>query len=107
MAEIRQVLQRAAEEGRGDGVSGVTGASRPGTEDELHLVGMIDPHEPQCLQELRRELRVRRKASETERAYAGWVGRFMKHCGSEDLRQFGEREIKSFLTQLAEEEQAA
>ena len=46
---------------------------------------------------------MRRKALETERAYAGWVSRFMRHCGSEDLRQFGDREIKSFLTQLAVE----
>ncbi|MCU0879929.1 MAG: integron integrase [Pirellulaceae bacterium] len=64
---------------------------------------MIDPDEPQCLQELRRELQVQRKASETERAYVGWVSRFVRHCGSEDLRQFGEPEIKSFLTKLVVE----
>ena len=79
------------------------GHSRPGTEDERHLVGTIDPQEAQCLQELRRETRLRRRALETERAYANWVSRFMRHCGSEDLRQFGDREIKSFLTQLAVE----
>ena len=78
-------------------------SSRPGVDDERHLVGAIDPHEPQCLQEMRRELRVRRKALETERAYVGWVSRFMRHCGSEDLRQFGDGEIKSFLTHLAVE----
>ena len=37
------------------------------------------------------------------RWFVGWVSRFMRHCGSEDLRQFGEQEIKSFLTQLAVE----
>lgn len=103
LGEIRQVLQRLAEEQRDDATSRAAGASRPGVDDERHLVGMIDPHEPQCLQEMRRELRVRRKALETERAYAGWVSRFIRHCGSEDLRQFGDREIKSFLTQLAVE----
>ncbi len=97
----RPLLQRAAE--RGDTATGAAGDSRPGVEDELHLVGIIDPHEPPCLQEMRRELRVRRKAPQTERAYAGWVGRFIKHCGSDDLRQFGEREIKSFLTRVTVE----
>jgi integron integrase len=103
LGEARQVLQRLAADERNAAVVGATGASRPGTEDELQLVGKIDPHEPQCLQQLRREMRVRRKALETERAYAGWVGRFIRHCGSEDLCQFGEREIKTFLTQLAVE----
>ena len=101
LGEIRQVLQRRAAEEHEE--TGAAGASRPGVDDERHLVGVLDPHEPQCLQELRRELRVRRKALETERAYAGWVSRFMRHCGSEDLRQFGDREIKAFLTQLAVE----
>ena len=74
-----------------------------GVADESHLVGLIDPNEPKCLQEMRREMRLLRKALETERAYAGWISRFMRHCGGEDLRQFGEPEIKSFLTQLAVE----
>jgi hypothetical protein len=92
LGEARQVLQRLAADERNAAVVGATGASRPGTEDELQLVGKIDPHEPQCLQQLRREMRVRRKALETERAYASWVGRFIRHCGSEDLRQFGGQE---------------
>jgi len=55
------------------------------------------------IQRMRKELRVRHKALETERAYVGWVERFMRHCGSEDLDQFGEPEIKAFLTYLAVE----
>ena len=103
LGETRQVPQRLAAQEQGDAAASAAGASRPGTEDERHLVGTIDPQEPQCLQELRREMRLRRRALETERAYANWVSRFMRHCGSEDLRQFGEREIKAFLTQLAVE----
>jgi hypothetical protein len=87
LGEIHQVLQRPAAQERDAAAAGAAGASRPGVEDEHHLVGMIDPHGPPCLQEMRRELRVRRKALETERAYAGWVSRFMRHCGGEDLRQ--------------------
>ncbi len=103
LGEIRQALQRLAEQERDDAATGAARASGPGVADESHLVGLIDPNQPKCLQEMRREMRLRRKALETERAYAGWVSRFMQHCGGEDLRQFGEREIKSFLTQLAVE----
>jgi hypothetical protein len=37
----------------------------------------------------------------TERAYVGWLIRFIQHCGSPDLERFGEPEIKDFLTTLA------
>jgi integron integrase len=46
---------------------------------------------------------VRQKALETERAYVGWVQRFIRHCGADDVTQFGEAEIKTFLTDLAVE----
>jgi hypothetical protein len=94
LAGMRQVLQRRAEQDRADGLGAAVGTLRPGLRDERHLAGVIDPNEPAAVQQLRRELRLRRKALETERAYAGWVERFMKHGGSEDLRQFGEREIR-------------
>jgi hypothetical protein len=103
IGEIRRALQRLAARERDEATTGAAGAFEPGVEDERHLIGIIDSDEPNCVQELWRELRVRRKALETERAYVGWVSRFMQHCGSEDLRQFGEPEIRSFLTQLAVE----
>ena len=71
--------------------------------DERQLIGRIDPTEPAHLQQMRRELRLRHKALETERAYVRWVRRFMKYCRSKDLEQFGEPQIKSFLTHLAVE----
>jgi len=71
--------------------------------DEQQIVGIIDPSEPALVQQMRRELRLRHKALETERAYIGWIMRFIRHCGSEDLQAFGEAEIKSFLTELAVE----
>ena len=46
---------------------------------------------------------MRRRALKTERAYVGWVRRFIGHCKSEELDCFGEPEIKSFLTRLAVE----
>jgi len=48
-------------------------------------------------------VRVRHKALETERAYVGWVERFIQHCKSPDLASFGEEEIKAFLNDLAVE----
>ncbi|MEQ9406873.1 MAG: integron integrase, partial [Fuerstiella sp.] len=78
-----------------------TGA--PGIDDERKLVGHIDPHEPPLIQALRRELRLQRKALETERSYVSWVERFMTFCQSSDLESLGENEIKAFLTSLAVE----
>ena len=40
-------------------------------------------------------------ALSTETAYIGWVERFMKHVGSEELEKFGAPELKDFLTDLA------
>lgn len=73
----------------------------PGISDERKLIGVIDSSEPAVIQTMRKELRLRHKALETERAYVGWIVRFIKHCGSDDLQKFGENDIKIFLTDLA------
>jgi integron integrase len=73
----------------------------PGARDERHLVGVIDASEPLVIQQVRRELRLRHKALPTERAYVGWLHRFIRHCGDPDLARFGAPEIKAFLTDLA------
>jgi integron integrase len=99
LTPIRQKLSQLADQERAVGA----GSGRPGVQDERHLIGRIDPAEPAIIQQIRRELRVRHKALETERAYVGWVERFIRHCGSADLTQFGEGHIKSFLTELAVE----
>lgn len=97
LRQIRLTLSRLAAQERDSGES--TGP--PGSRDERHLVGHIDPSEPAVIQQVRRELRLRHKALPTERAYVGWLTRFIQHCGSRDLEQFGEPEIKDFLTTLA------
>lgn len=76
-------------------------AGGPGVNDERKLIGHIDPREPALIREMRAELRLMHYALETERAYVGWIERFIRHCGSADLKQFGEGEIKTFLTDLA------
>ena len=99
LTPIRQKLSQMADQERATGV----GSGRPGVQDERQLIGRIDPAEPAIVQQMRRELRVRHKALDTERAYVGWVERFIRHCGSADLASFGEVEIKTFLTELAVE----
>lgn len=101
LQHIRLSLSRLAEQEKEQvRDSGATPLS-PGVRDERHLVGHIDPSEPAVIQQVRRELRLRHKALPTERAYVGWLMRFMQHCGSPDLARFGEPEIKAFLTTLA------
>jgi len=97
LQHIRLTLSRLAEQEKD---SGATPGS-PGIRDERHLVGHIDPSEPAVIQQVRRELRLRHKALPTERAYVGWLIRFIQHCGSPDLERFGAPEIKDFLTALA------
>lgn len=95
LKEMKTTLARFAATERESGGAGV--------QDEQQIAGIIDPSEPALIQQMRRELRLRHKALETERAYIGWIGRFIRHCGSENLQAFGEAEIKSFLTELAVE----
>ena len=56
---IRRKLSRLAARGRED---------RPGVRDERHLVGVIDPNEPEIVQRMRKELRLHHKALWTERS---------------------------------------
>ncbi|MDB4614104.1 integron integrase [bacterium] len=50
---------------------------------------------------MRGEMRVLHYAMATERAYVRWVKRFMDHLGSQQLQQFDELDIGTFLTSLA------
>jgi hypothetical protein len=100
LREIRLTLGRLADQEKAVG----TGHNdHPGVGDERHLIGWIDPREPAVIQQMRRELRVRRKSLETERSYVGWARRFLKHCRTQELQESGEPEIAAFLTQLAVE----
>ena len=92
LLEIRQILGRLAD---GERIS-VNSAA-----DETELIGVVHENEPLWIQKMRAELRLRHYALSTETAYIGWVVRFMKHVGSEELEKFGAPELKEFLTELA------
>ena len=71
------------------------------------IVGPIDPTEPDIIQECRRTLRLHYKRLDTERAYIGWIKRFLKHCQTNDPNNFAEVDIKEFLTKLAVDRRVA
>ncbi len=60
--EIRRTLGRLADRDR------VAGGDDSAVPNEQQLVGRIDPDEPEIIQQMRRELRLRRKARKTEKA---------------------------------------
>ncbi len=69
-------------------------------------VGLIDPTEPAVIQSLRRECRLLHYSRRTEKAYAGWVERFLKRFSlgnADSLAAVGENEVKEFLSELAVE----
>ena len=68
-------LGSIAEQERSFGATGV-----PAQRDQRVLIGKIDATESIVIQQMRRELRVQGKALETERAYVGWVERFLRYC---------------------------
>lgn len=59
------------------------------------------------LHDLRAALRTRHYSSRTERAYVGWVRRYVHYCGLRHPRQCGERELRAYLSHLATEKQVA
>jgi hypothetical protein len=65
LKEMKSILGRLAANERDSG--------GPGVQDEQQIIGIIDPSEPALIQQMRKELRLRRKALETERAYIGWI----------------------------------
>lgn len=96
LLEIRQILSRTAD-GERHSVHAVS------ADDAARLVGVVHVNEPQWIQKMRAELRLMHYALSTETAYIGWVQRFMKHVGSEELEKFGAPALKEFLTDLAVE----
>ena len=66
---------------------------------------MVTPHAgrdgPKLLEQLRQSLRVHHYSGRTERAYVGWVRRYVRFHGLRHPRELGGDEIRAFLTALA------
>jgi integron integrase len=64
----------------------------------------IDPSEeslPLVMRQMIVELRLQGYAYDTEKAYLGWVKRFIAFCHTEELASIGETKIRSYLSDLA------
>ena len=99
--DITQKLKEISDHER-NGHKGAATDDRATTE----LIGLIDPNEPPMIQQLRRECRLMHYSDRTEKAYAGWVERFMRRFSldpANTLTAVGEHEVKTFLTELAVE----
>lgn len=78
-----------------------------GRSDEPHVVGYIDPDELKIVQEFRRGLRLSGKAMRTERAYVKWLKQFLDFCGTTEVTQLRESDIRRFLTKKSVEDHCA
>jgi integron integrase len=65
--------------------------------------GQIKRKDPDSIQQMQRRLRMLHHPLSTERAYLGWMRRFLRHAKTKELEleQCGENEIAEFLTELA------
>jgi integron integrase len=73
-------------------------------------VALAEPrHEdrPRLLDRVRSVLRTRQYSRSTERAYIGWITRFIRHNGLRHPETMGEREITEFLSSLATQKRVA
>ncbi len=73
-------------------------AMTPKTEEEVYLP---DPNEPEWLKQVRRELRIRHYAYNTEKAYVDWLRRFVAFHGDRPWGELGTAEVRDFLADLA------
>ncbi len=64
-------------------------------------VGFIDPTEPKVIRELRQELRLQFRSTNTEKAYVKCIKQFAAFLGTNELERFAEPEIRQFLTHKA------
>lgn len=88
---IRKLGQIAAREKD----AGVPENSPP---DPTELIGIIDPNEPNIIQQTRIEIRLQNKKIRTEKAYIKCIKQFLRFCGTNDPSELGEPEIRQYLT---------
>jgi hypothetical protein len=65
------------------------------------VVVMVDTSGPKLLDRVRACIRARHYSARTERAYVGWIKRFIVFHGKRHPREMGEPEVIAFLSSLA------
>jgi integron integrase len=66
-----------------------------------------EPRRPKLLDQMRAAIRARHFSRRTERAYVGWIRRFILASGKRHPAELGPTEITSFLTSLAVDRRVA
>jgi integron integrase len=76
---------------------------RPAPDETAHglEVAPADPDGPRLLTRVRRTIRVRHYSRRTEKAYVGWIKRFIFFNGTRHPDEMGEHEVMLFLSDLA------
>ena len=64
---------------------------------------MDDTRAPRLLDQVRQQIRLRHYSFRTEKAYVGWIRRFILFHGKRHPREMGAPEIEAFLSHLAVE----
>lgn len=65
------------------------------------------PRSPKLLTLVREAIRVRGYSPRTEKAYVGWIIRYVRFCGGRHPRECGPREVQAFATSLASKDRVA
>ena len=111
LCDVRTTLERLARKERAEKRGSELNSGHSGAEpvDDKMLIGRIDPREPLLLQQIRTLMRIRHYAVRTERAYVGWIQRFVLSVGgwNKDLSNVGEMQVKEFLGNLAVKDKVA
>ncbi|MFN9160086.1 MAG: site-specific integrase, partial [Planctomyces sp.] len=111
LSDVRLTLEQLAKKERAEKRRSDANSEHAGADpvDDKMLIGRIDPREPALLQEIRTLMRIRHYAVRTERAYVGWIQRFVLSVGgwNKDLSDVGEMQVKEFLGNLAVEDKVA
>jgi integron integrase len=61
----------------------------------------MQPSKPSVITVVRENIRLRHYSIQTEKAYVGWIRRYIRFCGQRHPRDLGTIEITTFLTHLA------
>ncbi len=111
LCDVVMTLEKLARKERAEKHSTDLNSGHSGAEpvDDKMLIGRIDPREPLLLQKIRTLMRIRHYAVRTERAYVGWIQRFVLSVGgwNKVLSDVGEMQVKEFLGNLAVEDKVA
>ena len=67
----------------------------------IHVAHAVLVPAPRLLDQVRAAIRVRGYSRRTEKAYVGWIRRYVRFHGTRHPRELAEPEVSRFLTYLA------